>query len=58
MTTSGATEVVSAPGELQHLAPSSIVLRRFTTPGASINTGAYDFTADRCKTPSGLTPTV
>jgi hypothetical protein len=42
MATSGATEVRSVPGELHYLAPGSIVLRRFTAPGVSINTGAYD----------------
>jgi len=29
-------------GELHYLAPRSTVLRRFTAPGASINTGAYE----------------
>ena len=43
MTTGSATEqVTSVPGELQYLAPGSTVLRRFTAPGASINTGSYE----------------
>lgn len=43
MTTSSASEqVTSVPGELHYLAPGSTVLRRFTAPGASINTGAYE----------------
>jgi hypothetical protein len=33
--------VSSVPGEL-HLDPRSTVLRRFTAPGASINTGSYE----------------
>jgi len=35
-------QVTSVSGELHYLAPSSTVLRRFTAPGASINTGAYE----------------
>ena len=43
MTTGSATEQeTSVPGELQYLAPGSTVLRRFTAPGASINTGRYE----------------
>ena len=43
MTTGSATDqVTSVPGELQYLAPGSTVLRRFTAPGASINTGSYE----------------
>lgn len=43
MTTSSATEqVTSVPGELHYLAPGSTVLRRFTAPGASVNTGTYE----------------
>jgi hypothetical protein len=34
--------VTSVPGELQYLSPESTVLRRFTAPGASINTGSYE----------------
>lgn len=29
------------PGELSYLAPESTVLRRFTAPGNSVNTGTY-----------------
>ena len=32
----------SVRGELQYLDPGSTVLRRFTAPGASINTGSYE----------------
>lgn len=32
----------SVPGELHYLAPESTVLRRFTAPGASVNTGSYE----------------
>lgn len=40
---STATEqATSVPGELNYLAPGSTVLRRFTAPGESINTGAYE----------------
>jgi hypothetical protein len=43
MTTgSVAEQVTSVPGELHYLAPESTVLRRFTAPGASINTGSYE----------------
>ena len=43
MTMGSATDpVTSVPGELQYLAPGSTVLRRFTAPGASINTGRYE----------------
>jgi hypothetical protein len=34
--------VTSVPGELHYLSPESTILRRFTAPGASINTGRYD----------------
>ena len=34
--------MTSVPGELQYLDPRSTVLRRFTAPGASINTGSYE----------------
>ena len=34
--------MTSVPGELQYLDPASTVLRRFTAPGASINTGSYE----------------
>ena len=40
--TSTTEQVTSVPGELQYLAPGSTVLRRFTAPGASINTGTYE----------------
>jgi hypothetical protein len=43
MATSYVTEqVTSLPGELHYLAPESTLLRRFTAPGASINTGTYE----------------
>jgi hypothetical protein len=42
METSTTDQVTSVPGELQYLAPESTVLRRFTAPGASINTGTYE----------------
>ena len=43
MTTGSASDqLASVPGELQYLAPGSTVLRRFTAPGASINTGSYE----------------
>lgn len=43
MTTASATEqATSVEGELHYLAPESTVLRRFTAPGASINTGSYE----------------
>ena len=32
----------TVPGELHYLAPRATVLRRFTAPGASINTGVYE----------------
>lgn len=35
-------QVTSVPGELHYLSPESTVLRRFTAPGASVNTGAYE----------------
>jgi hypothetical protein len=35
-------QVTSVPGELQYLSPESTVLRRFTAPGASVNTGSYE----------------
>ena len=41
-TVSATEEAASVPGELHYLAPRSTVLRRFTAPGASINTGSYD----------------
>jgi hypothetical protein len=34
--------VTSVPGELQYLAPGSTILRRFTAPGESVNTGTYE----------------
>ena len=43
MTTgSVAEQVTSVPGELHYLSPQSTVLRRFTAPGASVNTGSYE----------------
>jgi hypothetical protein len=43
MSASGVSEpVTSVPGELHYLAPGSTVLRRFTAPGASVNTGTYE----------------
>ena len=43
MGTATATEqVASVPGELHYLEGGSTVLRRFTAPGASINTGRYE----------------
>jgi hypothetical protein len=43
VTTENPTEhVTSVPGELHYLAPDSTVLRRFTAPGASANTGRYE----------------
>ena len=43
MSTVSATEqAASVPVELHYLAPRSTVLRRFTAPGASINTGSYE----------------
>lgn len=43
MTTTSVTEpVTSVPGELHYLSPNSTLLRRFTAPGASINTGSYE----------------
>lgn len=35
------THVQIVPGELSYLAPESTVLRRFTAPGNSVNTGIY-----------------
>jgi hypothetical protein len=43
MNTGGATEqATSVPAVLQYLAPGSTLPRRFTAPGASINTGSYE----------------
>ncbi len=42
MQVSATEQVTSVPGELQYLAPESTLLRRFTAPGASINTGSYE----------------
>src|ERR1700733_13716025 len=33
--------IQAVTGELSYLAPESTVLRRFTAPGASVNTGTY-----------------
>lgn len=35
------TQVQTVEGELNYLAPESTVLRRFTAPGNSVNTGSY-----------------
>ena len=43
MSAGGAAEQVSSVlGELHYLSPESTVLRRFTGPGASLNTGSYE----------------
>lgn len=39
--TAGQPDVEVVTGELSYLAPESTVLRRFTAPGASVNTGVY-----------------
>ena len=39
--TTGRAEIEAVTGELSYLAPESTVLRRFTAPGASVNTGTY-----------------
>jgi hypothetical protein len=41
-TASVAEQVTSVPGEIHYLSPESTVLRRFTAPGASVNTGSYE----------------
>jgi hypothetical protein len=41
-TVSAAEQAASVPGELRYLERGSTVLRRFTAPGASINTGSYE----------------
>jgi hypothetical protein len=40
-TATDTTHVQAVPGELNYLAPESTVLRRFTAPGTSVNTGVY-----------------
>lgn len=35
------SQIPSVPGELSYLDPASTVLRRFTAPGNSVNTGTY-----------------
>src|SRR3984885_13468012 len=35
-------QVPGVPGELHYLAPESTLLRRFTAPGESVNTGSYE----------------
>jgi hypothetical protein len=40
-TVTDTTHIQIVPGELSYLAPESTVLRRFTAPGASVNTGIY-----------------
>jgi hypothetical protein len=40
-TVTDAANIQSVPGELFYLAPESTVLRRFTAPGTSVNTGIY-----------------
>ncbi|MGH9101344.1 MAG: hypothetical protein ACRDV8_14085, partial [Acidimicrobiales bacterium] len=42
MTSALVGQTSSVQGELWYLAPESTVLRRFTAPGESINTGQYD----------------
>ena len=37
----GGADVQEVAGEFSYLAPESTVLRRFTAPGESVNTGAY-----------------
>jgi hypothetical protein len=39
--TSASAQPQVVTGELSYLDPGSTVLRRFTAPGASVNTGAY-----------------
>jgi hypothetical protein len=41
MSTVTDSQIQTVPGELSYLAPESTVLRRFTAPGASVNTGIY-----------------
>src|SRR5262245_45140808 len=41
MTTVTDAHIQTVPGELSYLAPESTVLRRFTAPGMSVNTGIY-----------------
>jgi len=40
-TVTDAAHILVVPGELNYLAPESTVLRRFTAPGMSVNTGIY-----------------
>jgi hypothetical protein len=40
-TTTGPAHLQEVTGELSYLAPESTVLRRFTAPGESVNTGTY-----------------
>ena len=46
MTVTDAFSVRAVPGELSYLAPESTVLRRFTAPGTSVNTGIYRVVRD------------
>lgn len=39
--TAGQAHIKAVTGELSYLAPESTVLRRFTAPGESVNTGTY-----------------
>jgi hypothetical protein len=41
MNTSATERVTAIPAELQYLTPGTVVLRRFTAPGASVDTGTY-----------------
>lgn len=41
MTVTDEASIRTVPGELNYLAPESTVLRRFTAPGKSVNTGIY-----------------
>ena len=40
-TISDPAQIHTVTGELSYLAPESTVLRRFTAPGESVNTGTY-----------------
>lgn len=42
MNTSATEQVTTVRAELQYLTPGTTVLRRFTAPGASIDTGTYE----------------
>jgi len=42
MNTSATEQVTTVPAELQYLTPDTTILRRFTAPGASLDTGTYE----------------